>query len=347
MLNVDIVLQEDGQAARSFLELGYWWHLTSRQTVGVQHTFSEYKTDLDVTALYRYSTPVLGHAEVALTIQNLYSDLIDQRLGITPNDRDIIRDYARPQGLLSVSYVSPDRYPLRGELIVAVQPLSRATYASQTTPAYRYRDDERLHHVGALLEHRFSSFSAGLFYKGDVSWLRRVGAGSEVSSDYTARQHFRRVGGFLKGHRGSLRGVLRGFAGSYRDRQTGSDYAESLLPRHIDYEERQRGLQARMLYELDSGPMLGVEYAAYGREYDEEDDPGQVGTAIVFAPWTKQYWGLGPSNHQLVGLVGYRFSRGRIVAGVGYDLDGDDDYPTKDLATRRFDGGFGRFVLTW
>lgn len=346
-LTVDAVLQQDGRATRSFLELGYTWQFASRHALGVRHTFSEYKRDVEPTILYQYASRRLGSTEVALTFQNLYSDILDQQLGIFPGDREVIRDYIRHPYLISFSYAFPDHLPLRGEVAGGIQPTSRAIYASQREPEYRYRDDRRLHYLGAILEYRYASFTGGLFYKRDVSQLRRIGKGEKVASDYTARQQFQRFGPFLKGRWGSFQGMVRGFLGSYQDRQTGEDYSESVLPEKISYDEGQRGLQARLLYEPESGFSVGLEYASLRRLYAREDDPGRVGNGIVFAPWTGHYWGLGPSNYGLVGRIGYRFSGGEFVIGVGYDIDGDDDYPTKDLDTRRFDGAFGRLILTW
>lgn len=345
-LTIDAVLQQDGQATRSFLELGYTWQFAPHHAVGIRHTFFEYKRDLDLTVHYRYAHPQLGRAEAALTFQNLYSDLPDQQLGIFAGDRDMIRDYVRFPYLLSVSYASPDHRPLRGEVVGAIQPTSRAIYASQKEPGFRYRDEERLHFFGVLLEYRFASLTGGLFYKRDVSWLRRVGTGAEVASDYTARQRFQRFGPFLKGKWGPFQGMMRGFFGSYTDRQTGNDFSRSLLPQTIDYDEGQWGLQGRLLYEPDSGLSLGLEYASFRRRYPEGAVPGQD-KEIVFGPWTGQFWGSRLNNHGIVGRVAYRFSKGRVVVGMGYDLDGDDDHPSQDFETRRFDDGFGRLVLTW
>jgi len=349
-ISFDAVLRQDGRASRAFLEMGYAWSPAAHHTFGVRHTFSEYKRDLDLTALYRYSSRRLGRAEVAITVQNLYSDLIDQQLGIAPDDRTVIRDYTRHPYLLSFSYASPAHFPLRGELAGGVQPMSRATYESQKQPAYRYRDHRRVHFFGALLEYRYASFAGGLFYKRDASWLRRVGDGEAVSSRYTARQRFQRFGGFLQGRRGPFRGMIQGFVGAYNDRQTGRNYAESLLPQKIDYEEGQRGLQGRLFYEPEIGPLVGLGYVAFQRHYGADDDPSRVGQNFVFAPWAKQYWGFGPSDYALVVHLGYRFSHGRVVAGVSYDIDADDDFPadhSEKEKTRRFDGGFGRLVLTW
>lgn len=349
-LSVDAVLQEDGRAQRVFMELGYTWQLASRHALRVRQTFSQSKRDLDLTAAYRYTHARLGEAEVGVTFLDLYSDLIDQRLGIDADDREVIRDYSHSPYLLSLSYTSPEQYPLRGELIGMIQPKTPATFSSQKRPEYRYRDTRRVHVLGALLEYRYAFGAGGVFYKRESSWLRRLGTGADVSSDYTARQRSQRVGAFVKGRYGPLRGVVRGTVGSYLDHQDGTDYSQSLLPKQLSYDEGQQSLRARVLYQPDTGFFTGVEYLTFRRSYDGESDPSKVGANFVFAPWTKQYWGFGPSNYGLLGLVGYRFERGKVVVGAGFDLDGDDDYPADHAEkerTRRFDGGFTRLVLTW
>jgi hypothetical protein len=348
-LNID--LREDVQTSRALLEIGYKWQVSQNHALGVRHTFSKFKYDSDLSVFYGATSPTFGSAEVEWTFQDLYSDLIYQSLGISSGDLDVIRDYVRHPYLLSVSYASPDRFPLRGELVGGIQPLSRALFESQSTPEYRYRDDRRARFFGALLEYRHASITGGLFFKSDVSWLGRTGKGEQVSSDYTARQQLRRYGVFLRGKWGPVRAGVRGFRGSYRDRQKGSDYSTSLLPQKIDYEEGQRGLKARLLYEPEAGFTTGIMYGGLFRVYDEKCDAESCAVGNTFAPWTGQFWGLGPDNHGVFGLFGYRFSQGKFIMGMGLDLDGDNDHPEshpREPPSRSyFDGGFGRLILTW
>lgn len=338
-IDVDAVLQQDVQAVRSFLELGYKWHPGSNHTVGVQHTVSEFKPDLDLSALYQYTGARVGTAEVILTLQNLYNDFIYKQLGISAGDREVIRSYRRRPYLMSFSYASPHRYSLRAEVVAGLQPPAIALFESQAAPEYRYRDEEQLHYLGALLEYRYASLVGGLFYKRDGSSLDRVGTGADVASDYAARQVFNRFGVFIEGGWWRLRGRIRAFTGSYRDQQRGSNYTESLIEQAVDYDERQRGLQMRLLYEPEEGFLSGLEYAAFQRSYEDNIN-------ILASTWTKEWWVLGPSNYRVVGLVGYRFPHGKIIAGAGYDLDGDP-VAHEDLPPRRFDNGFGRLVLYW
>ncbi len=355
-LDLSADLREDGQTSRALLEIGYTWQLARRHALGVRHTLSKYKYDLDLSVFYRATSSRLGRAKVEWTFQDLYNDLIYQRLGLSEGDRDLIRDYVRHPYLLSVSYASPDRFRLRGELVGGLQPLSRAAFESQSARARSYRDDRRVRYVGALLEYRLPagrgrSLTGGLFYKSDVSWLRRTGTGPEVPSDYTARQQLRRYGLFLRGRWGPLRAGMRAFRGAYTDRQTGRDYTRSRLPRTLDYEEGQRGLKARLLYAPERGFTSGLMYAGLFRAYDEQCGAESCDVGNTFAPWTGQFWGLGPDNHGAYALVGYRFSRGKFLLGLGLDLDGDDDHPDdhprEPPARAYFDGGFTRLILTW
>lgn len=143
----------------------------------------------------------------------------------------------------------------------------------------------------------------------------------------------------MTGRWGRLRGRIRAFTGNYRDQQHGDDYSESIIEQSVDYDEEQRGLQARLLHDPKRGAIAGLEYAALQREYHGDE-------LALIRPWTRQWWTLGPSNYRLVGLLGYRFSRGKIIVGIGYDLDGDPLQGRLD-SPRRFDNGFGRLVLTW
>jgi hypothetical protein len=144
---------------------------------------------------------------------------------------------------------------------------------------------------------------------------------------------------------------VRGFRGAYRDRQTGRDFTHSLLPQAIDYEEGRRGLKGRVAYAPERGLTTGLMYAGLFRSYDEKCDAESCDVGYTFAPWTGQYWGLGPDNHGAYALLGYRFPRGKVVLGLGLDLDGDDDFPESHPnptpPRSYFDGGFTRLILTW
>lgn len=336
--SIEGVLQEDVQANRSWLEMSYAHRFSPQHAVGVRHTFSANKADLDLTPFYRYSSQKWGKAGVELTIQNLYNDFIYQYLGIDAEVLDVLRTYDRNPYLFEVHYSSPKRFDLGGELIVGWQPESRATFASQTTPSFQYREQERVHYVGAILEYRYDPVAVGLFFKRDASRLQRTSEGDSLSTNYRSRQTQQRIGAFVKGSWGSFRGEVYAFTGVYNDQQTGSAFDTSVLERSIDFDTEQSGLHSRLLYEPDGWPYLGVAYAAFRR------DLGANPRALVNG-WTFQYWDFGPSNYRAIGLIGYRFSRGSVVMGMGYDLDGDPLFFTE--RTRRFDNGFFRFTLTW
>ncbi|PSQ96393.1 MAG: hypothetical protein BRD55_06930 [Bacteroidetes bacterium SW_9_63_38] len=336
--SIEGVLQDDVQAKRSWLEMSYAHRLSSHHAVGIRHTFSAEKADLDLTSFYRYSSQKWGRAGVSLTVQNLYNDFIYQQLGIDAEVLDVLRTYDRNPYLVELHYSSPKRFALGGELIVGWQPGSRATFASQTTPSYQYREQERVHYIGAILEYRYDPVAVGLFLKRDASRLQRSSAGDSLSTDYRSHQTQQRIGAFAKGSWGNVRGEVYAFTGFYKDWQTGSAFETSVLERSIDFDTDQSGLHSRLLYEPDGWPYLGIEYFVFRRTL------GPNPRALVNG-WTSKYWDFGPSHYRVVGLLGYRFSRGSVVMGMGYDLDGDPVFT--DRAPRRFDNGFFRFTLTW
>lgn len=337
--SIEGVLQEDVQAQRSWLEMSYAYRFSPAHAAGVRHTFSAHKADLDLTPFYRYSSRKWGQAGVEFTIQNLYNDFIYQQLGIDAEVLDVLRIYDRNPYLLEVHYSSPKRFALGGELIVGWQPESRATFTSQTSPSFQYREQERVHYLGAILSYRYDPVSVGLFWKRDASRLRRISTGDSLSTNYRSRQTQQRIGAFVKGSWGPFHGEVYAFTGVYNDRQTGSAFATSILKRPIDFDTEQSGLQSRLLYEPDGWPYLGVEYAAFRRDLG-------ANPRVLVNGWTFQYWDFGPSNYRVAGLLGYRFSRGSVMMGIGYDLDGDP-LLLENRPPRRFDNGFFRFTLTW
>jgi hypothetical protein len=186
-LRIEGILQEDAQSERSFLELSYAYRWTPHHAMGVRHTFSKNKADLDLTVFYRHASRSWGRAEAGFTFLNVYNDFIYNRLGIEADTRDKIRIYDQSPYLLEISYASPDRFPVGGEIIVGWQPESRFNYISQANPSYSFQTDERVYYLSILLEYRHNPVSVGLYLKRDGSHLHRVTTGDSLSTDYRSR----------------------------------------------------------------------------------------------------------------------------------------------------------------
>lgn len=340
-LDVNAHLQQDPSGRRALLTLGYRWNLTDEHTVGARHTFTEYKADLDATLFYQFSRDHLGTARLGVTVQNLYNDFLYGTLGVPAQDELLIRTYEKQPILLSGTVTTPERYRLRGELHVSVQPQSRMRLTAQNTPDFQFRDEESLHFLSSLLEYQFPYVTAGAFYRRDRSALHRYGSSTNVQADYTSTQTTQTVGGYLLANWWHLHAEAWGTYTQYRDHQTGDHFGLSTLDGPIDYRDPHRRLKVRVTYEPESvGPTAGLEYLFFQR-------PNLENGAQMTSQWTGEWFVLGRNNYRLALLLGYAFERGSVTLGVGYDLDNDDlpgDIPD---SPGRFDNGFGRLTIYW
>lgn len=338
---IDARMQQDPHAQqRSFVELGYRWAFYKSHALGVKHTFSEYKPDLDLTLFYEYGTGYDGRLRAGVVVQDLYNNLIFNQLGA--HEEAFVRDYRRKPYLLTFEAATPTFHHLRAEVVAGFQPERRALYSSKEESGYRYMETETVHYVGGLLEFSPPKYvTVGAMVLQDRTRLRREGRGTAVSSDYTAEQTQQRLGLFVLRTWGRLRTELWLWAERYRDHQAGDDFDLSLIDSDLNYRETRRFAKARVFYEPPRPwPIFGVEYLVGRRELGE-DDP-----TTLARQWTRRWFTLGPSNYRAVGIIGYRIgTRGTVVLGIGYDTDGDTNFKVSDPS--RFDNGFVRFSLTW
>ena len=372
-IDLNLYLREDVQAQRSLIEFAYRRRFAGGHAAGVRHTFSEYKPDLDLSLFYQVGEFGLsedgaprahdGIVRAEVTLMDVYNDFISSSLGIDVEDQDVVREYGRKPFLLQLHAVTPSA-PVQAEVVGGIQPLSEAEYTSQTDPGFRYRDDRTLHYVAGMVAGRVPgrwigvdglNLTAGLTARRDYSRVHRVGLGPSVSSTYTARQTRQSAGGFLEATYGDLRAEVWYSRQAYTDRQTGEDYALSLVPEEVDYREDRSHLNARAFYEPGRPwPYVGLGYANVIRDYPQP--LGDRQSYVLSINWTEKYFVTGPSNYRATLLVGYSFDeRGFLEIGVHYDTDGDIPTEAEGLPERgpdsqrkkRFDNGFARLVLLW
>ncbi|PEN12322.1 hypothetical protein CRI94_14975 [Longibacter salinarum] len=335
---IDGIIQEDPQVQRSWLQMSYAYRLAPHHAVGLRHTFSQYKYDLDVTPYYAYASPKWGQASVGLTFLNAYSNFIYERLGINEEVLDIVRVYETKPLLLELSYSSPTTYALRGEFHAGLQPKTRSLYFSQTADSYRFRDAETAHYLGALLEYRLDPVTVGVYVQQDGSSLARETAGDSLDTSYRTEQTQRRVGAYVRTSWRKFRLEANAFTGFYDDIQSGDNFEMSTLDEAFAFTTETNGVHSRLVYEPEGLPFFGVEYLTFLRRLPAN--------ARALVPWSGKYWDIGPDNYRLVGLIGYRFGRGSVAMGIGYDTDGDFN-ADKPAPLKRFDNGFFRFAMTW
>lgn len=337
---IDARLQEDGRARRTFLELGYRYAFTPRHEVGVQHTFSRYKPDLDVTAFYRADGLRWGSARVDLTLDNAYNNFVYSTLGVSAREEDILRIYNTPPVVARAQLTTPARYPVRVELHAGWRPEVTADFMSQTDPGFRYQDGEAAHYASALATYSWRTATVGLFYQRDQSSLTRQGGGN-VRSSYRSEQRLSRYGVVAAGTWRDWQANLWYAIERYADRQTGTNFSLSTVNGLLDYWEDRHTAQIRLRYAPGRGVQAGLKCTAYVRDLDPPE------SRYLTRQWTGQYFSAGPSNYRLTPLLGYQWSRGSVIVGIGYDLDNDDLPPGIPDSPGRFDNGYGRLTVYW
>jgi len=333
-LQFDAVLQEDAQAERGLLEVGYEWAITSAHRVGVRHTFAQYKPDFDVSLFYRYGTATRGRVRAEVTALDAYNDFLFGTLGVWKGEEEYERIYEQNPYLLQLSAASPTRYSLRAELYLGWQPTSELVVQSQFEDPVRYRDRETAHYLGALLAYDLGPISAGAVYQRDRSTLDRRGLRPGVTSDYRTEQRDQRAGLFTTGAWGPFRGGAWVFLEDYTDQQRGSDFQLSTIDQPLDWTEARTNVQLRAYYApARTGVFAGLEYIALNRR---PTDP----SGVMAEQWATGWAGRGLSHYRGPVILGYRFGKGAVSVGINYDFDGDQKGD-------RFDNGFFRFTIGW
>ena len=336
--SINGILREDPQVQQAWLEMSYAYRIARQHAVGLRHTFSQYKYDLDITPFYAYASPTWGRASVAVTILDVYSNFIYEQLGINEEIQDVLRIYETKPYLFNVSYRTPSQYAFRGEITAGFQPDTRSAYTSQTTESYQFLETESVHYLSAMIEYHRNPVSAGLYIQRDASRLSRTSTGDSLNTSYRTEQTQQRIGAYVRGTWRNFRLSANAFTGFYDDIQSGESFDTSTLNNAFSFTTETNGIHSRLVYEPDGWPFFGVEYLSFMRRLPAN------GRALV--PWSGKYWDIGPDNYRVVGLIGYRFRRGSVAMGIGYDTDGDFNR-FKPAPLKRFDNGFFRFAMTW
>jgi len=113
-LSVTAYQQEDLRAKRGLIQLDYMQQLRPHHTVGVTHTLSQTKSDLDASFYYRYGDNERGQITAEVTAldwaNNIVSDLSYDR----NSDYDIRQVYSRIPILYAIRLQSPHFGIFRG-----------------------------------------------------------------------------------------------------------------------------------------------------------------------------------------------------------------------------------------
>lgn len=337
------IQQEDLQAQRFFVELGYAYQLGGAHRLGFTQTVAAYKPDLDFGLFYAYDDADRGQVRFGVTFLDVANNFIFDRLGVDPVLEDTTRSYRRRPRLFALSLASPPLGRFRAELVAGIQPPARALVASQAEPANRFFFSDAASYLGGLAEYRLARITLGTVYRQTRTAIaRRPDASSDVSgaltSDYASRQQHREATLYVLAEVWRLRGEAWLARVRYTDRQQGTDFDEARIPAPLDFEERRLTAHVRLRYvPAERGVLAGGAYLAIGRRFPSGRD--LMLRYLRFAPQ--------PPHHRLSLHAGYRFTpHAHVVVGANVDLDGDAFYGDGRGLTR-YDGGFAQIVVRW
>ncbi len=366
-LLVDGTHEENYRAERFLFRLGYEHRFKGGHHLGVEHTISDDKSDLDATVYYRLGTFEEGMVHAGITFMN-WAGNVTQGLAVDSDNRynfhyDVTHESRKAPYLLNVKLVSPFLGHFRAELLAGLQTYSK-NIVSPSVDTLDFVDEKWAHYLGGLIEYYNKHFTAGLIYQRRFSKLTRQPAvDSSFDLDFNNYQYSDRGGIFATG---KIKPVLRleqwFWLERNRDRLTGQKVPDDLSPLELgdivfpskripfNFLEWRIKVKSRILYDPgDKGLLSGLEFHADYRYPQGERNP--VTNVRNFA-FRTVYPIVRNRNERMTLTIGYRVNRNfHFVGGISYDLDKDRQsgigLPRITGTPTWFDGGFGRLSLRW
>jgi hypothetical protein len=227
---------------------------------------------------------------------------------------------------------------------------------TQPADTLNFVDEEWAHYLGALVEYSHPNFTVGFTYQRTFSKLKRApAANSRYDLNFDNLQVTNKVGFYAAGRLKFLRLEQWVWYGHNRDQLEGEKVPGDLTPFSFeripfDYREKPLMLKSRLLYDDpgNSGVTTGLEFhAEYVHPQGEKAENG-----VRNYDFRRTYPIIQDYNERLTFTLGYRFSRNfNVLAGISYDLDMDKQsgigLPKITGTPTWFDGGFGRFTISW
>lgn len=366
-INIEGYHAENLRASRLLFHLGYTNNFYGNHHLGFRHTITDDKSDLDATFFYRYGNFTNGMVEFDFTLMDWGSNsvqLLAERGRNRFNDHyNVTHQYSNNPELLSLKLISPQVGNFRAEVVGGLQTHLRKKVV-QHVDTLNYVDDEWAHYLGGLLEYSNQYFTAGLTYQRKFSKLKRVpSADSNYDLNFGNWQMTNQVGFYATGRIRAFRLEQWVWIGHNIDRLQGEKVPGittfngfERIPFH--YVEKPTELKSRILYDpVNQGFKTGLEFhAQYLHPQGEMEYVNALGVdhKVPVRNWDfrRAYTLIKNYNERLTWTIGYRFSKNfYFLGGVSYDLDGDKKsgvgLPKVSGNPTWFDGGFGRFTISW
>lgn len=342
-LEVRGVQQEDLQANRAFVELGYHLDLGRGHRLGLRHSFAARKEDLDIEMVYGFRSDRLD-AEASVGRLDVLNNVVHDKLNPVPQQADTLRVYEDAPYWLATRLSAPIG-PVRVEAVGGFTPTARSNVRSQTDEQVRFAYDSGFAYWGALAEAEVAgpALVVGVLGRGARSNAART-TPPEIAapSDFASRQAELSGGVFALGRWRSVRAEAWWTRSRVTDRQWGTAFAGSTIGGPYDIDERWTWRRLRLTWApgRERGPSLGLEYLAALRGFPVDGDLQELRENVLYQLRNARH-------HRLSAQVGYRFSpRARITLGASYDVD-RDPAPFNFRIPPVYDGAYMRLQASW
>lgn len=345
------IQEENLRTDNFFFHPGYYKKLGTYHTVGVRHTLSRYKEDLDASFYYRLGNARSGTIEAEVSALDWANNIVHTLITNSDRDYDVKQKYSRKPFLFALQVESPDHPFLRAELSAGIQTESKARVVRADTPDSSFTNREQVHYLGGLIEYYRPTFTTGVIYQREFNKMSRYpdAPESQYPLDFGNREIINRLGSYItKLFWNRLRVEQWTWYEYNQDQLWGSSVPEDWLPFHFRedrlrmksillYRRPHNGFQGGFEFNLDHRYVLGKQHGNtvninFRRNYNDQ---------------------VSGKNQRLTLKLGYhKGEKIDFMVGVSYDIDGDllsgwgTPSPHRD-GPSRFDGGFAQLTMRW
>lgn len=335
-VSIDGVAQHDFQYNRLYIDLGYEYNLWGNHYIGANHNIGGFRPDLDAGLSYRIGNPQTGMMKMEYIFVDYANNIIFDEENFSPQYSDSTRVYEDRPSMITGTFITPELGGFRAEAVFGFHREAESEVRSTTQRNEGFWQTERMNYYGGLLEYIGEYATLGAIYKRQFSTTERdtLTGGSSMRAQYESEQTLNKSGFYMLTGSSEFEFESWAWFENYSDTQGGDFYDFSRIDT-LDYSENRVWLRNRVQYDPPyRGIIGGLEFLLDFR--DAKNDRDRMRN---FSPSIRDM------NARATAILGYRFHpRMSIVAGVGYDVDGDMHYGAGE---NRFDNAFTRFQFMW
>ncbi len=318
-----LLVQEDLQANRSSVEIGYRYRLGTRHRVGASLTTGQVKPDLDLTFHYEWTSDRIGDFDLRFVALDVANNLIFEKIGVDPSLQNEVRGY-RKKPLLFAAHWSKNYDNWTWGLVFGLGPESRSRIHFLDDLGKEFLDKRGVSFLGIEVI-RSSQYLGDLLFFSSLhsEHFRR----QESRADIDTQSNDRNLSIGYK-YKLPLLSLLL-YSDFYYD-----------FYRNTRLEEQDEGT----FKQHESLVRIGVKKRSLGWAYGARLEIQNRSFENIEYFYRYLRFLPNPVNRRLTFTSGYRF-RPDAEFEFGFSLDLDGDKFHLDRGPRRFDGGFGRLMF--